>query len=91
MNFLPIYKNLEKSSEMLRSKNESAFRKENNKFGEKSKEAIIVRKGASELKKEIEKLNNKIKENEKIRKIKEQLSIPSWLFLKRKVHSKKFG
>ena len=48
---------------MLRSKNEFAFRKENNKFSEKSKEAVIVRKRASELKTEIEKLNNKIKEN----------------------------
>ena len=50
---------LENSSEMFRSKNESAFRKENNKFSEKSKEAVIVRKRALELKKEIEKLDIK--------------------------------
>ena len=43
--------NLDNSSEMLRSKNESAFRKENNKFSEKSKEAVIGRKRTSELKK----------------------------------------
>ena len=62
----------ENSLKMLKSNNEFAFEKDNNKFKDKSKDAISIRKRATELKRTIDKLANDIKENEKQQKFNEE-------------------
>ena len=58
----------ENSLEILKSENIFAFEKDNNKFRDKSKNAVLIRKRANELKKDIEKVGKNIKDNEKLEK-----------------------
>ena len=56
----------ENSLEILKSENIFSFEKDNNKFRDKSKDAVLIRKRANELKKDIEKVGKNIKDNEKL-------------------------
>ena len=58
----------EKKLEILKSENIFAFEKDNNKSRDKSKDAVLIRKRANELKKDIEKVGKNIKNNEKLGK-----------------------
>ena len=57
---------------MLKSNNEFAFEKDNNKFKYKSKDTISIRKRATELKRTIDKFANDLTENEKQQKLKKE-------------------
>ena len=60
----------ENSLEMLKSKNEFAFDKVDNKFKDRSRNAILIRRRANNLKKKIENFNCKIKDNCRLQKTK---------------------
>ena len=53
----------ENGLEMLKLNNESAFEMDCNRFKGKSKDAVLIRKRSSELRKDIGKLNNSMKHN----------------------------
>ena len=50
---------------MLKSKNEFAFEKDAGRFKDKSRDAILIRKQATDLKKETDRFISRIKEIEK--------------------------
>ena len=54
---------------MLKSKNEFAFEKDAGRFKDKSRDAISIRKQATDLKKETDRFISRIKEIEKKQKI----------------------
>ena len=58
----------ENSLEVLKSGNIFAFEKDKNKFRDKSKDEVLIRKRANELKKDIERVGKNIKDNEKLEK-----------------------
>ena len=63
----------ENSLEMLKSKNEFAFEKVDNKFKDRSRSAVLIRRRANDLKKEFENFNCNIKDNCKLKKNKKDL------------------